>query len=129
MTDLDLSKWHELQRARLRLLLVAASNEGSKPATCNYGAMLLLDQPGDVAFLAPIFPEIRGCEIVSADRDGSYDVWKGGRMIECSLNREQMIAWLQKYARPDAEVMANAKRWTEDTLQYYGIRKRPFSRR
>ena len=92
--------------------------------TAGYGALLYLAWPGDVAFLTPVAPNLRGYEVVAADPNGMYDIWRGGRMVQVGLNRSQAATWLAERMPPESEVEQNIVRWTEDTLRYYGIPER-----
>ena len=94
-------------------LMKAASNEGMP--NCNYGVLLYVERPGDVSSLVPVFPELRGYDIVCAT--GAYDVWFNGIMTsDCDLTIDQMCQWLMKYQRSDEDVMANVALWTQDVL-------------
>jgi hypothetical protein len=113
------------QIERLKTLVQkAARSDGSS----NYGAMLMIDQPGDIVFLAPVFPEFRGIEIVSAAArpDGkNYDLWdKSGKILQADMTIEEVIAWLTTHAKSDAAVGDHIVEWTEDTLAFYRVPKR-----
>lgn len=113
------------QRERLKQFLEFATD--STPGKCNFGAMLLFSPPGDVTFLAPIAPELRGVEIVSAsplrDDEKDYDIWKCGRPAKLNLTASEVLDWLGKRCRrSEAEYVANGGTWTEDTLHFYGAK-------
>lgn len=94
--------------------------------TAGWGAFLFLHRTGDVAFITPIVPALRGYEIVAASPDGTYDVWRDGQeFVESSLSRSEMATWLADRMPPDVEMTgANLVRWTEETFDHYGIRER-----
>lgn len=111
------------QQARLGKVTAVASG---------FGAMLYIDRPGDVSFLAPIAPELRGIEIVSASparADGKdYDIWhqpESGppKMVESDMTLKEVVDWLRQTAHTDEEIMANGAQWAEDTLKFYGAKK------
>lgn len=114
----------EEQKQRLEFLV----KEGARTDdACNYGALLFIDRPGDVCFLAPVFPEFRGIEIVSASPkrlDGKdYDIWDhdSGKMVQPAMTAKAVIKWLQANAKKDQEVHQNIVQWAEDVFRYYNI--------
>src|SRR5262245_56215471 len=122
------------QKASLERLLKVATSP--TPGHCNYGAMVYLEPLGDVSFLAPIAPELRGIEIVSAsprrDDGRNYDIWKRGRhsglpgkLLMSDLTVVEVIGWLQAQCHhTESEYFANAAQWLEDVLVFYGIPRR-----
>lgn len=116
------------QRKRLIRLLEFATDP--TPGKCNFGAMIIMSPPGDVCFLAPIAPELRGVEIVAAsspcDDGKDYDIWmRGSRkgMVESNLTAAQVVDWLNERGRhSEAEYIANGAAWTEDALRFYGVK-------
>lgn len=115
------------QRERLKRFLEFATD--NRDGYCNFGAMLIVSRPGDVDFLAPIAPELRGIEIVSASpscEDGKdYDIWRHGKMIRSDLTMAEILEWLRsKSSHSEAEYTANGAAWAEDALRFYGIKPR-----
>lgn len=115
------------QRASLIALVDFATN--SAPGKCNYGAMLLLSRPGDVAFLAPVAPELRGIEIVSAlSSEGDnkdYDIWRNGNLYKTPLTAGEVLELLNSQCQhAEADYMRHIQRWAQDTLIYYGVPNR-----
>jgi hypothetical protein len=119
MTDNPIDDADGSQRKRLQMLAQTASG---------WGVMLFIHRPGDVAFLAPIYPEFRGYEIVSADRAGTYDIWRDGHLTDDhSLTLDAVCEWLRSKTqiRTDEGIKARVVEWTEETLRYYQIAERP----
>jgi hypothetical protein len=89
--------------------------------------MLFVERPGDACFLAPVFPEFRGFEIVSASpkkQDGrDYDLWYRGNLFHGNMTADEIINWLKQHRKPDSLVAANIASWAEDVCAYYGIQK------
>jgi len=113
------------QEARLRRLLEFGTS--STAGVMNYGAMIYMERPGDVAFLAPIAPNLRGIEIVSASApagDGKdYDIWKGNRILATNLTAAEVFGWLaKKGSYTEAVYRKNAGKWAEEVLLAYGVR-------
>lgn len=114
------------QKQRLQSLLRSASR---KDDSCNFGAMLFMESPGDVCFLAPVFPEFRGFEIVSASpkrADGrDYDLWyRADKLIQSNMTASEVIDWLKQHVKSDSNVTANIAQWAEEVIAYYKINKR-----
>jgi hypothetical protein len=91
--------------------------------TGGWGVLLLFHPPGDVPFLTPVVPKLRGYEIV-ASPTGTYDLWQNGCMRRSGLTKPQVQAWLAKRTPPDPEFEAKVALWTEQTLDHYGVPKR-----
>lgn len=112
----DIADVNGHQRKRLETLAQAAKG---------WSAMLFIHRPGDVAFLAPVYPEFRGYEIVSADQAGTYDIWLNGHLTDRhSLTLDAVCAWLRSITqiRTDEEVKAHVAEWAEATLRHYGMK-------
>lgn len=110
------------QRERLQRL----ANEAG-----GWGVLIYMERSGDVAFLAPIYPELRGVEIVSAiPQPGGkdYDLWKNGQPLKFNQTLAQVGRFLKKYAKSDEELKANAEDWVKATFRYYGITPKPTHR-
>jgi hypothetical protein len=115
------------QRARLQKLMDYATSP--TPGHCNFGAMLLLSPQGDVSFLAPIAPELRGVEIVAASPDRAdgriYDIWKNHHLAKPDLSMAEVVTWLnQQCQHSESDYLANGKKWLEDVFRYYRIPER-----
>ncbi len=113
------------QEARLKRLLEFGTS--ATDGVMNYGAMIYIARPGDVAFLAPIAPNLRGIEIVSASEpkgDGKdYDIWKGKRIVATDLTAAEVFEWLAKQGSyTEATYRKNAGKWAEEALIFYGVR-------
>lgn len=105
----------ETQHARLRELMDSMSG---------WGAMIYLHKRGDVAFLTPIVPELRGYEIVAAaPADNVYDVWRDGEMVLGDMSKSDVGHWLLEQRPPvtDREMRTQTSQWAEDTLRHFGI--------
>lgn len=90
--------------------------------SAGWGALLQMQQPGDVPFLTPVAPEHRGLEIVY-DCKGRYDLWRNGQPVKSSLTHAELGEYLQ-HGRSDEEVEKSIGQWTRDTFEYWGIPKR-----
>jgi len=104
------------QRERLELIAKAAEE---------YGMLAFFEKPNDVSFLAPIVPELRDYEIVSAfaEPDGrNYDIWKSGKLFKPSLDLNQVLGFLKMGAKTDAEFKQHGAEWLEATLKHHGVK-------
>jgi hypothetical protein len=116
------------QCASLRNLLAFATNP--TPGVCNFGAMIQIARPGDVVFLAPIAPELRGVEIVSATPGHDYDIWRRTTIsppmpIKTNLTAPEVVEWLLSQCQhTESEYMQHGANWLEATLEYYGQKRR-----
>jgi hypothetical protein len=86
------------QKKRLTKLLRALS-KAETDSDCSFGTMLYLYRPGDVAMLVPVFPELRGFEIVSpqAGAQGKdYDIWQKHpqALVQSALDISGIREWL-----------------------------------
>lgn len=88
--------------------------------SAGWGVMVYLQYPGDVPFLAPITPELRGLEIV-VDR-GRFDLWRDGDLVRPGLSKAELVEYVQsRTPQDDATLKANVGQWAEETMQYFGI--------
>jgi hypothetical protein len=129
----DINHDHEQQRKRLEALLDFATSP--TVGHCNFGAMVYLSALGDVAFLAPIAPELRGIEIVSASpvrTDGKiYDIWKRTgnpsqfwKLLRADLTAADVVTWLQSQCQhTEAEYLQRGQQWLEDVFHFYQIER------
>ena len=93
--------------------------------TAGWGVLILMRPPGDVAFLAPIAPDLRGYEIVAADPNGKYDLWRNGSMEHADWTVTQVSDWLRQHTPSDEEELKAAlPGWVEDVMRYYNVPKR-----
>jgi hypothetical protein len=118
-------KTTEEQRASLRLLVAFATSP--VVGHCNFGVMLMLSPDGDVSFLAPIAPELRGVEIVSPyppkDDGKEYDIWKRGHLVQTYLSASEVVEWLNSQCRhSEAEYVQHGRNWAEDALRFYAVK-------
>ena len=104
---------HEKMLASLRALV---------EDTADWGVMILMHYQGDVPFLTPIVPKLRGWEIV-ANPHGTYDLWKNDKPKRMNLSKPQVQAWFAKHTPPDQKLEEHVVRWTEQTLKHYGVAK------
>jgi hypothetical protein len=118
------------QRKNLERLVAYATSP--TPGHCNFGAMVFFNLPGDVAFLAPIAPELRGVEIVSpsAPRDDGRDfsIRRRGqpiKMIKHDLTAAEVVTWLnQQCQHTEADYLRNGEAWATSVMQFYGVPER-----
>ena len=129
----SLKSEEQQQRESLRALLHFGTNPA--PGSCNFGAMLFVSRPGDQSFLAPIAPELRGVEIVSAWQmpDGrDYDIWRfdpgtseqlrDRSRVESGLTAAQVFEWLGRHCRHTEAVYGqHIVEWTEDVMRFYRV--------
>ena len=92
--------------------------------TADWVLLVYMERPGDVAFLTPIVPTLRGWEIVAADPNGGYDLWHEGDLKQVNLTLTEVSEWLRRHTPPEAVVLAEGARWLEDTFIYYRVPKR-----
>ena len=119
----DLALSPDDQRQRLIAFLEYATNPAE--GECNFGAMVIIERPGDVVFAAPIAPEMRGIEIVSPLKDNNYDIWKSGRPFEFNLSKGALLEWLRSQSsHTEAEFLKHAAQWAEEALKYYNVPRR-----
>lgn len=122
-------KTEQQQRDSLRLLLEYGTNP--VPGTTNYGAMILLSPPGDVAFLTPIAPELRGIEIVSVYGE-RYDIWQRDaenwdepQPLELQFTAAEVFDWIShRCQRTEADYMAHGQSWLKDVFEFYKVPQR-----
>ena len=114
---------NEAQRQRLIEFLEYAKNPAE--GECNFGAMVIIERPGDVVFAAPIAPEMRGIEIVSPLKDNNYDIWKSGRPLKFNLSKDALLEWLRSQSsHTEAAFLKHAAQWAEEALKYYNVPRR-----
>lgn len=124
----DMLNRYEQRRALEHFLAFATSPTNGH---CNYGAMLFLSSPSDVCFLAPIAPKARGIEIVCAESNRTFDIWKRPcspkeslRLIASGLSAADVMLKIYEYTTyPEAEYLKHGSEWAEDTLRFYGVQK------
>lgn len=110
------------QKASLQSLARFAVN--SVAGRCNFGAMLFMESVCNVSFLAPIAPELRGVEIVSAVGE-EFDIWKYGDLLKTNLSASEVVQWLQYSCQhSESDYMAHAVGWIEETLEYFGVQSK-----
>jgi len=91
--------------------------------TAGWGVLVLMQWQGDVPFLAPVTPKLRGWEIVS-DGGGKYDLWKDGSMRRYGLTKPQVQAWLAQRMPSERKFEEKVVLWTQQTLDHYGVARK-----
>jgi hypothetical protein len=91
--------------------------------TAGWSILLYMWPPGDVQFLAPLVPELRGYEIVAADPNGGYDLWREGDLERTDLTLTELSEWLRRSTPPDDVIIAEGAGWVEELFAYYGVPK------
>jgi len=89
--------------------------------TADWGVLLYFQYAGDVPFLTPIRPALRGVEIVYEPLTETYDLWRKGRLMQPSLTLSQVGLYLR--GPIGTELEQHVAQWTEETLDYYGVKK------
>lgn len=121
-------KTKEEQKASLEKFMAFATSP--TPGHCNFGAMVFMESRGDVSFLAPIHPKLRGVEIVAASPPKStgkdYDIWRGRNLVAPDLTMVEVLAWLSQKvpSLTERDIYDNGRRWLEDVMKYYRVPKR-----
>lgn len=115
--DGGLERARRIQRERLLSIVEQCKD---------WGVLVLLEPPGDVSFLTPIAPALRGYEIVCADQDGStFDVWRRKKTSmkpwKFSMPLSELQTWLQDNSPSEQEYTQHCAEWTADTLQFYKV--------